>query len=139
MNKYQEIINLIHYEPKRHKRMSMENRAAQFAPFAALTGYEESINEAGRMTNEKIILSDDLQEVINDKIRRIKENIKQALEVKITYFVMDLYKTGGSYQTVRGIVKKVDENSQVIIMKDKQKLRMDMIIDIEIIGDVSID
>jgi len=89
MNSYEDIINLVHYVSKRHPRMRLDSRAAQFASFAALTGYEDEIMEVGRETNKKIILSDDEREVINSKILDIKENIRDRILVKITYFVMD--------------------------------------------------
>lgn len=131
MNKYLEIINLKHYEPKKHVRMSMINRAAQFAPFAALSGYEDAVMEAGRITNARIILSEDEQVVINEKINEIKNNIKNNIIVKITYFIADLYKEGGDYQVIEGIVKKIDEGRQMIIMKDKTEIKMNDIIEID--------
>jgi len=131
MNSYEDIINLVHYVSKRHPRMRLDSRAAQFASFAALTGYEDEIMEVGRETNKKIILSDDEREVINSKILDIKENIRDRILVKITYFVRDLYKEGGDYYVICGVVKRIDEYNQVIIMDDKMKILMEDVIDIE--------
>lgn len=135
MSKHQDIINLKHYEPKKHVRMTIENRAAQFAPFAALTGYDDAIMEAGRIFDEKIILSEDEQAIINGRIQYIKENIKNKVPVKITYFVSDQYNDGGEYQIIKGIVKRIDESNQIIILEDKEKILMDLIIEIEVVKD----
>lgn len=131
MNKYGDIINIEHYEPKRHSRMSIDNRAAQFAPFAALTGYEDAVLEVGRITDDKIILSNDEMDVINDKLRILKDNIKNNVKVKITYFVKDLSKDGGCYEIIEGIVKRIDEGRQLIILKDKKEIKMSDVIEIE--------
>lgn len=132
MNKYQDIIKIEHYEPKRHKRMSIANRAAQFAPFAALTGYNDAVNEVGRITNEQIMLSEDEREIINEKIRKIKENIKNKPTIKITYFIADLFKDGGSYVTIKEIVRRIDEGRQLIILNNKKEIKMRDIIEIEL-------
>jgi len=131
MSKYEDIINLEHYESNKHPRMSMVNRAAQFAPFAALTGYNDAVLEVGRITDKRIILSEDEIEIINDKIRKIKENINDQVKVKITYFVADLYKDGGRYEIIEGIIKRIDEGRQLIILKDKKEIKMSDVIDIE--------
>lgn len=130
MNKYEDIINMEHYEPKKHMRMGMTNRAAQFAPFAALTGYEDAVRETGRITEKRIILSEDEIEVVNAKIKMIKENINNQVKVKITYFVADCYKDGGNYEIIEGVVKRIDEGRQVIILKDKKEIKMSDIIEI---------
>jgi len=132
MNKYEDIINIKHYEPKKHLRMILANRAAQFAPFNALTGYDDAIKETGRETNKKIILSEDEIVVINNKIRIIKENINSKVKVKITYFIADLYKDGGCYITKEGIIKRIDEERKLIIFNNKNVINIGEIIDIEL-------
>lgn len=132
MNKYQKIINLNHYEPH-HPRMSILKRAAQFAPFAALTGYEEALAETSRLTNQKIILSEDEWTEINQKITTIAKNLQNKPLVKITYFVPDQLKNGGEYQIITKIIKRIDEQNQLIITIDKQKILITDIIDLEII------
>ena len=88
-NKYDSIINLEHYELKYHKRMSIEARAAQFAPFAALTGYSDEIIEAARLTDNKIDMFEDSKLIIDRKLQMINEHIKEKLEVSIIYFIPD--------------------------------------------------
>ena len=94
--KYDEIINLPHYEPKYHKRMSKSQRAAQFSPFSALTGYDEMVKEIERLTKDKIIISDDEINVINEKLNYLIQNKMLDSYVSITYFVKDLKKDGGN-------------------------------------------
>ena len=108
MDKYKDIINIKHFEPK-HERMSLYARSAQFAPFAALTGYEEQVAETGRITDEKREIEEGLIEIINQELIKIKEIIKLNPKVKITYFVPDKRKTGGKYITKEESVKKIDE------------------------------
>lgn len=89
MNKYKDIINLPHHVSKTRKPMSLYNRAAQFAPFAALTGYDDAIKETARLTEQRIELSDEAKEIINNKIKKIKKEIKSNPQVTIKYFVLD--------------------------------------------------
>jgi len=133
MNKYQDIMNLPSYISKKYPRMTMNNRAAQFMPFAALTGYEDAVIEAGRLTSRKLELSEDEQDIINRKIQVIKEKIEKKIKVKITYFIEDKYKVGGEYQNIENFVKRIDETNQIMIMDDKTKILMNSIIDIEFI------
>ena len=86
MNKYDEIINIPHFELKNHKRMSIESRSAQFAPFSALTGYSDSIKEIGRLTNNKKELSEDIKELINLKLLEIGNNMKNKPFITALYF-----------------------------------------------------
>lgn len=99
------------------------NRAAQFAPFAALTGYEESIEETARLTDHRIELSEDDIEDINAKLNFIKEHIKERPEVTIIYFQPDERKEGGEYLTVTGRVRRIDEVNKVLLLDDEQKLQ----------------
>lgn len=124
MNKYDNIINLPHHVSKTRKPMSLYNRAAQFAPFAALTGYDDAIKETARLTEQKIELSDELKNMLNQKIKLIIENIKLQPEVVITYFVHDNKKSGGVYKTISGNVKRIDEVEKCIIFTNKLKIKV---------------
>lgn len=130
MNKYKDIINLPHHVSKTRKPMSLYNRAAQFAPFAALTGYNDTIKETARLTEQKIELSDELKNMLNQKIKLIIENIKLQPEVVITYFVHDNKKSGGVYKTISGNVKRIDEVEKCIIFTNKLKIFFSDIISI---------
>ena len=126
-NKYDDIINLPHYEPKKHKRMSIEARSAQFAPFSALTGYDDVVKETGRLTQKEMYLSE--EQKIN-----ISNNLQQALEnkneVTITYFIKDEKKTGGKYLNKTGIIKKYDQIKQMIIFYDKTQIEINNVVEI---------
>lgn len=124
MNKYKDIINLPHHVSKTRKPMSLYNRAAQFAPFAALTGYDDAIKETARLTEERIELSDELKNMLNQKIKLIIENIKLQPEVAITYYVPDNKKSGGVYKTISGNVKRIDEVEKCIIFTNKLKIKV---------------
>ena len=130
MNKYKDIINLPHHVSKTRNPMSLYNRAAQFAPFAALTGYNDTIKETARLTEQKIELSDELKNMLNQKIKLIIENIKLQPEVVITYFVHDNKKSGGVYKTISGNVKRIDEVEKCIIFTNKLKIFFSDIISI---------
>ncbi len=130
MGKYDDIINLPHYEPKNHKRMSMYARAAQFAPFAALTGYEDSVKETARVTNKRIEIDDEVKAILDWKLQEIQEDIFKEPIVTITYFVPDTKKSGGKYVTVTGNVKKVDEFKQVIILDKNKEIPISEVIEI---------
>ena len=127
---YDEIINLPHHVSNKHPRMSLEARSAQFAPFAALTGYDDQVRETARLTNERKELADGLKMILNDKILRIQDKLDEMPEVTITYFVPDLRKSGGKYVTVTGKVKKIDEFKHVIIFDNKKEIPIQEIIDI---------
>lgn len=132
MNKYKDIINLPHHVSKTRKPMSLYNRAAQFAPFAALTGYDDAIKETARLTQQRIELSDELKNMLNQKIRLISENIKLQPKVSITYFVPDNKKSGGVYKTISSNVRRIDEYNKKITFLDKYEVRFNEIYDIKI-------
>ena len=127
---YDDIINLPHHVSTKHPRMSLEARAAQFAPFAALTGYDDQVKETARLTNERKELADGLKMILNEKILKIKEKLYIMPEVTITYFVPDLRKKGGKYVTVTGKVKKIDEFKQTIVFDNKVEIPIHEIIEI---------
>ena len=133
MNKYEDIINLPHYEPKYHSRMSIDKRAGQFAPFAALTGYDEEIEETTRLTTRKHILDEESVDKLNENLNIIKENINKHLEIKITYFIADLKKEGGKYINKIGKVKTLDLVNGYIKMIDNEKIYFEDITEIVIL------
>jgi len=131
MNDYRDYIDYNYRGPKNHHRMPRENRAAQFASFKALSGYEDELRETRRVVDEKISLSDDKKELINNKLQEIEGNIKNKPEVKITYFVKDLKKDGGFYKTKKSNILKINIINKEIILTTKEKILIDNIIDIE--------
>ena len=128
-NKYDDIINLERPISKRGK-MSIQNRAAQFAPFSALVGYEDSVKETARITDSRKDISDGLKEIINSKLLYIKNNLKYSGDISITYFVKDIKKSGGSYRTVTDKIKKVDTVNGIIIFLSGVKIPIIDIVDI---------
>lgn len=130
MNKYDDIIDLPHHVSKTRKPMSLYNRAAQFAPFAALTGYDDAIEETARLTETKVELSDELKNDLNQKINFIKNNIKVHPEITIKYFVRDNKKSGGIYKSLTSIIKKVDDFNKCLIFSDNTNVYFDDIISI---------
>ena len=127
---YDDIINLPHYEPKYHPRMSMWNRAAQFAPFAALTGYDAAIQESNRVTDDWIDLGESSNEELNRKMELILSKLSEQPHVTIEYFVPDEHKEGGSYQSYTGNIKRIDEYEKTMVMTDGKKIQLKMITNI---------
>ena len=129
-HKYDSIINLEHHKSKKHPLMSLYARSAQFAPFAALTGYEEAVVETAREVGERIEIDEELKAILDGKIQMLLEQIKKKPEVVFTYFVSDLTKDGGAYINITGIIKKIDIYTQTIILEDKTEIPISDIIDI---------
>ena len=128
---YKDIIDMEHPTSKKHKRMSLYARAAQFAPFAALTGHDDALKETARLTEERVELDEDTLARLNERLNIVAENISSDAEVFITYFLPDEYKDGGSYPTIKGVVKRIDEYENVIIMTDGQKIPINQIYGLE--------
>lgn len=126
-NKYQDIINLPHYEPKKHPRMSIEARSAQFAPFSALTGYDDVVKETGRLTQRKLELSEEQKINISLKLQEALDNKKEVL---IKYFIKDTKKQGGKYSEKTGVIKKYDQIKQMIIFYDKTQIEINNVVEI---------
>ena len=114
---YDDIINLPHHVSERHPQMSMYNRAAQFAPFAALTGHNAAITEAARLTEAEEELSESDAEVLNRKLAYL-QSLDEKPTISVTYFVPDDKKEGGSYHTATGIVKSVEPDKGVLQFED---------------------
>lgn len=128
MEKYKDIINLKNPTSKKYPRMSIEKRAAQFSPFAALTGFEEKIIETKRLTQTKIDLTDEYKLILNEKII---EKHKNKVKTTITYFIKDKLKKGGKYIEEKGVIKKIDDYNKQIILENNKKISIIDIIDID--------
>ena len=130
-NRYDEIINLPHHVSKTRPRMPMSDRASQFAPFAALTGYDSAIKETGRLTDERIELDVEALSALDMKYQLLMEALDEAPEVTITYFQPDERKAGGKYVSATGAVKKVDDFERQITMQDGTRIPMDDVLSID--------
>lgn len=128
---YEDIINIEHFEPK-HPRMSRYNRAAQFAPFAALTGYDDEIKETARRTDKKRGIDEQTARILNEQIHYLKEHIKEHLFVQITYFIKDDKKAGGKYITDAGYIKMIDYVNKYIKLSNNKVIKLNDIINIVI-------
>jgi len=129
-HRYDDVINRQHPTSKKHPRMSNMNRAAQFAPFAALTGYEESIEETARLTDRRIELSEYEIEELNAKLNFIQEHIKECPKVTIIYFQPDERKEGGAYITITGKARRIDEANRVLVFEDERILLINEVVNL---------
>lgn len=132
--KYNDIINLPHYVSKKHTQMSLEARSAQFAPFAALTGYDDVIRETARLTSDRKELDEELKTILDFKLQIIQEHISMNPKITIRYFVPDLKKDGGSYKTVTGNVKSINKYKKLIILE--KEIEIPILEIIEITGEI---
>lgn len=130
-HRYDDIIDLPHATSKTHSRMSLANRAAQFAPFAALSGYDAAIQETARLTDRRIELDEGEKLAIGGRLQRIREHIRECPEATFTYFQPDAKKRGGSYAVATGNVKKVDEHERVIVLTSGTIVPMDEVIAVD--------
>ena len=128
---YEDIINLLHHVSSKRPQMPMLNRAAQFSPFAALTGYDDAIHETGRLTDEKIDLSEEEKEALDRKQQILMERLGDHPALTVTYFVPDAKKSGGAYVTKSGNLKKIDEFERLMMLMDGTKIPLDNVADIE--------
>lgn len=128
---YDDIINLPHHQSAVRPHMSNYDRAAQFSPFAALTGHDEAIKETARHTDQKIELDEYTKEDLNGRLQIIRENLGKDVEVRITYFQPDEKKSGGTYLDVTGCVKSIDEYEKKVVFTDKTKIPIENISRIE--------
>lgn len=133
-SKYDEIMGLPHHVSKTRSQMPMSDRAAQFAPFAALTGYDDAVKETGRLTDNKVELEENSLNELNAKIQLLRENLADTPEITFTYFKPDERKAGGAYLTTTGTVKKLDDYERLIVLQDGTKLPMDDVLEIN--GDI---
>lgn len=131
MSAYEDIINLPHHVSKTRPQMPMSDRAAQFSPFAALTGYDAAIRETGRLTDERIELGEEEKTVLDRKQQYLADIIADQPEIAVTYLVPDEKKTGGAYITATGALKRIDAVERVLILTDGKKIRLDDIADLK--------
>ena len=129
---YDDIIDLPHPTSERHPRMPMVNRAAQFSPFAALTGYDAAVKETARLTDAKVELTEEEKSILDSKLQMLADRIANQPTVKFTYFKPDQKKAGGAYLTVSGIVKKIDGLTGDIVLTDGHRIPIEDILDIQI-------
>lgn len=129
---YEDIIHLPHHVSTKRPQMSMKDRAAQFAPFAALTGHEEAVKETARLTDSRIELDENEIQLLDQKLQYIREHLNERPAVIITHFVPDPRKAGGRYLESEGIVKKIWEYDHLIVMEDGTEIPITDILKIEI-------
>ena len=122
MSGYEDILNLPHHVSKKHPQMSMHNRAAQFSPFAALTGYDSAIRETARQTNRRMDLGEDEQAEIGEKLRLLMDRAGERPEADFVVFVPDARKAGGEYVSLTARVKRVDELARRVILADGREI-----------------
>lgn len=132
-DKYADIIGLPHHTSPTRVRMSVRNRAAQFSPFAALTGYDDAVKEMARLTDRWNGLSEDEKELLDRKLTAIMQQSRPA--VRITFFEPDQKKTGGAYVSVTGVIRKIRASSKRIILEDGTEIPLDMICGIDRAGE----
>jgi uncharacterized protein (UPF0248 family) len=127
---YDDIINLPHPISKNHPQMSMLNRAAQFAPFAALTGHDAAIQESARLTDSQIDLDESANNILSEKLNCILAKIEEKPTVELTHFQPDVIKSGGSYVVTTGTIKKFDEYDHCLVMDNGQRIPISSILKI---------
>ena len=130
-NDYSDILTLPHPDPRNRTRMTMQARAAQFAPFAALTGHGAAIEETARLTESEVELEVDERELLDRKLAFLMENLQQEPEVTVTYFVPDDRKSGGCYRSTTSIISKLDSFRHMLYMQDGTRISLNNVIDIE--------
>ena len=136
MNEYEDMLHLPHPGSGTHPQMSMHDRAAQFSPFAALSGYEEAVEEEARLTEEKILLDEYEKQRIDARLQKIRDDLQEKGKeekprISVTYFLPDQKKAGGSYVTVTGQVKKLDTYRQQLLLTDDSTIPFQEIVELE--------
>ena len=129
--RYADIIDRPHHVSKKHPSMSMEERAAQFSPFAALTGYEAAVKEAARLTDAREELDEDEKARLNTQLMKIAAHCQEQPEVMVKYFVPDERKVGGARRIYRGRLRKIDRDRKMLVMVDKTELPIEDLLNIE--------
>lgn len=131
MGNYNDILSLPHPTSRKHPRMSALDRAAQFSPFAALTGYEEAIEETGRLTQQPVELWEDARLELDRRQQFLLENAPLSPEISVRYFRPDSRKEGGAYVTVRGRLKSVDPVGRLLKMQDGTQIPLDAVVELD--------
>jgi len=128
---YDDIIHLPHHVSATRPQMSMVDRAAQFSPFAALTGYDAAVRETARLTEEWTELSEEEKTVLDGKLRWLQEHLTQNPEVSVIYFEPDKRKTGGAYVSETGVIKRIDEYEEKLIFQNGMTVEIKRIVEID--------
>ncbi len=131
MGRYDDIIDLPHHVSTTHHRMSMLERAAQFQPFRALTGYEDAVRETARLTDDRVELTEDEKVLLDGKLQRLADNLANHPLVTVVYFQPDKKKAGGEYVTTTGQLKKIDDYEGVLILAGGERVVIEDILDIQ--------
>ena len=131
IHEYDDIISLPHPDSAFHPRMSLLERAAQFSPFAALTGYDDAVKETARLTDEKIVLSEEELKQLNIKFTLLMPHIKERPEVTLTRFIADEKKSGGRYLTETVRIRRLNPVKRILITEDNRKISLDDITDLQ--------
>ena len=129
-NPYDDILHLPPHVSQNHPQMSMRDRAAQFSPFAALTGYEDAIGETGRLTEQRRELREHEQAELNLRLNILAVKLKENPKIRIEYFIPDEHKSGGTYVIISGMVAKLSLSDRTIVMEDGSAIRIDDISEI---------
>ncbi len=127
--KYDDMLDLPHHTSPRHPRMTLRDRAAQFAPFSALTGYDDVIDETARLTDGKIELSEDARALLDVKQRLLQRRIEERPRVTVVHFVEDQRKTGGAYRSFTGNLIRMDETSREMVFADGTRIKTSDVIE----------
>ncbi len=128
---YDDIIHLPHHVSATRPHMPVRDRAAQFMPFRALTGYEDAVQETARLTDEKPVLSDDEKALLNSRLQPLADGSMTGKEVTLTWFRPDERKPGGAYVTDSGTVKRIDRCERLVILTDGRQILIDDILEIQ--------
>ena len=131
MGRYDDIIDLPHHVSTTHHRMSMLERAAQFQPFRALTGYEDAVRETARLTDDQVELTEDEKALLDGKLQRLADNLASHPLVTVTYFQPDKKKAGGAYVTATGELKKIDDFTSTLLLTGGERIPIENIVDIQ--------
>lgn len=132
MGKYDDIIHLPHHVSSTRPHMPMPDRAAQFMPFRALTGYEDAVRETARLTEEKVELTEDEKAILDWRLQRLAQEIASHPQLNVAYFQPDKKKAGGAYITVASQLKKIDDYEGALILTSGERIRIEDILDIQI-------
>lgn len=132
MGKYDDILNLPHHVSNTRPHISMHDRAAQFSPFAALTGYDDTVKETARLTDEKLELTADRITDLNQKIAFLNEHAEECPEITIEYFIPDEKKSGGKYVTLSGKFRRIDEYNHNMVFTSGEEIPLNDIFNIEL-------
>lgn len=133
-HRYDDIIDLPHHVSATRSRMSMHDRAAQFSPFAALTGYDDAVEETARLTDEQYELSEDARNRLDEQLRLIADRIGEQPEIEVTYFLPDELKDGGAYVVTKGHVRIIDEYARELVFVDGTRIGLESVAEIKVAG-----